>query len=161
MLLKNYVVEQIVDKRTAENGLPEYLVKWEGFSSNDNTWEPVENFYDSMDLIIQFENSLRESRRSKRSVPSSTAIYDASDDADDDDFENQPMETEGEESKRDDDFLSSDSEGDDDFDDSVCSSNGEETQGDSDDDNENEDDNENGSSNEKVFSLIFTYYSHY
>lgn len=41
-----YEVEKIMDHRAVDNQLHvyEYLVKWKGFSSNDNTWEPENNF---------------------------------------------------------------------------------------------------------------------
>ena len=35
-----YEVEKIVDKRTNIYGLVEYLVKWKGYPSSENTWEP-------------------------------------------------------------------------------------------------------------------------
>ncbi|XP_017461466.1 PREDICTED: M-phase phosphoprotein 8-like, partial [Rhagoletis zephyria] len=64
---EEYAVEQIVDKQI-ENGNAKYLVKWEGFSSSENTWEPLESLKDSMDLVTEFENKCRNSRRSKRVV---------------------------------------------------------------------------------------------
>lgn len=44
-----YRVDEIVDDRV-RNGKVEYLVKWHGYSSKDNTWEPAESFTDSRTL---------------------------------------------------------------------------------------------------------------
>jgi len=38
-----YVVENIVGKRSVRGGKVQYFVKWEGFPDTDNTWEPEEN----------------------------------------------------------------------------------------------------------------------
>ena len=38
-----YEVEKIVDKRTNMYGLVEYFVKWKGYPSSENTWEPKKN----------------------------------------------------------------------------------------------------------------------
>lgn len=40
---KEYEVEKIVDVRYYEDGDREFLIKWKGFSSKENTWEPEEN----------------------------------------------------------------------------------------------------------------------
>lgn len=37
-----YEVEKIVNKRVVGNRT-EYLVKWQGWSEKDNTWEPLKN----------------------------------------------------------------------------------------------------------------------
>ena len=47
---EEYVVEKIVDKRT-RNGRQEYLLKWKGYSSAENTWEPKENVTDCPELL--------------------------------------------------------------------------------------------------------------
>ena len=33
-----YAVEKILNKRIKPNGIIEYLIKWEGYSSKYNTW---------------------------------------------------------------------------------------------------------------------------
>uniref|UniRef100_A0A5S6QC01 Chromo domain-containing protein n=1 Tax=Trichuris muris TaxID=70415 RepID=A0A5S6QC01_TRIMR len=48
-----YVVERIVDKRLVD-GKTQYLLKWQGYTDEDNTWEPEENL-DCKDLITDFE----------------------------------------------------------------------------------------------------------
>ena len=40
--LLEYEVEKIVSDRS-KTGTTEFLIKWEGFSEADNTWEPAEN----------------------------------------------------------------------------------------------------------------------
>ena len=37
------IVENVLNKRTTENGGTEYLIKWKDFSDQDATWEPREN----------------------------------------------------------------------------------------------------------------------
>jgi len=49
-----YVVERVVDKRT-HRGKTEYLIKWKGWSHQDNTWEPVENLAHCPNLITEYE----------------------------------------------------------------------------------------------------------
>uniref|UniRef100_A0A914WQ18 Chromo domain-containing protein n=1 Tax=Plectus sambesii TaxID=2011161 RepID=A0A914WQ18_9BILA len=49
-----YDVELIVERRVAENGTIEFLVKWKGFDETMNTWEPVDNLSNCSELISQF-----------------------------------------------------------------------------------------------------------
>ena len=55
-----YEVEKIVDKRTNIYGLVEYLVKWKGYPSSDNTWEPKKNLKKLDHLIKEYENGIGE-----------------------------------------------------------------------------------------------------
>lgn len=48
-------VEEIVAVRTTEAGKEEFYVKWKGYSSDDNTWEPADNVGNSADLIERFK----------------------------------------------------------------------------------------------------------
>ena len=38
-----YEVERLVDKMFDKDGNPWYLVKWLGYRTSDNTWEPINN----------------------------------------------------------------------------------------------------------------------
>jgi hypothetical protein len=40
-----YKVEEILDRQRI-SGKPHYLVKWKGYDTSENTWEPIENLRD-------------------------------------------------------------------------------------------------------------------
>jgi hypothetical protein len=53
-----YNIEKIVDKRYSEQSKCWiYLVKWEGFSEADNTWEPEENLVPLGKMLENFNNA--------------------------------------------------------------------------------------------------------
>ena len=47
-----YSVEKIISKKVV-NGKTQYLLKWKGYDSDENTWEPEENL-DCQDLLEEF-----------------------------------------------------------------------------------------------------------
>lgn len=49
-----YEVERVVGVRKTRKG-KEYFVKWKGYESDENTWEPEENLTGSKSLIKKFE----------------------------------------------------------------------------------------------------------
>jgi len=61
---EEYNVEKIVDVKI-EKGQKYYLIKWEGYSSDDNTWEH-ENDCDCKDLIDEFYKNRNEKQTNKK-----------------------------------------------------------------------------------------------
>ena len=53
-----FIVEKIIDKFNGPDGRVQYLIKWKGYESTENTWEPADNLH-AEELIAQFEKSLR------------------------------------------------------------------------------------------------------
>ena len=75
-----YVVESIRDKRKChKGGSYEYLVKWQGYSSDENTWEPKENLSNAPDAMREFENKLLKKKQTSKKAPKSIEIEDSSD----------------------------------------------------------------------------------
>ena len=50
-----FEVERILEHRTNKLGTTLYLIKWLGFDSKFNTWEPEANLIGSEDLLIEFK----------------------------------------------------------------------------------------------------------
>ena len=51
---KEYEVEEILD-RQERRGKMKYLVKWKGYTVEENIWERIENLKNAMELIKEFE----------------------------------------------------------------------------------------------------------
>uniref|UniRef100_A0A1B0A3S2 Chromo domain-containing protein n=1 Tax=Glossina pallidipes TaxID=7398 RepID=A0A1B0A3S2_GLOPL len=52
---QEYIVERVEGKRIV-NGCVQYLLKWAGYDSSANTWEPVENL-NCPGLVARFEET--------------------------------------------------------------------------------------------------------
>ena len=59
---KTYEVEKVVDSKGSGKNV-EYLVKWEGFPSSENTWEPAANLASCKEVCPTFTASARDARR--------------------------------------------------------------------------------------------------
>lgn len=59
-----YKVDKIVGKKV-KNGKILYEVKWLGYTSDDNTWEPKENLDVTKGLVEEYENELLETQAAK------------------------------------------------------------------------------------------------
>ncbi|XP_041454803.1 chromodomain Y-like protein 2 [Lytechinus variegatus] len=49
-----YEVERILARRRTRKGKLEYMVRWKNFGSEEDTWEPLENLGDCMELVEEF-----------------------------------------------------------------------------------------------------------
>ena len=67
-----YVVEKIVDVRI-KRGKTQYFVKWEGYSSSDNTWEPQENL--DCDLKIAEFKAEQEAKKNGKEGGSKRTLF--------------------------------------------------------------------------------------
>ncbi|XP_075694770.1 chromodomain Y-like protein 2 [Rhinoderma darwinii] len=59
-----YEVERIVDKRKNKKGKWEYLIRWKGYGSSEDTWEPEHHLLHCEEFIDEF-NGLHLTRRAK------------------------------------------------------------------------------------------------
>ena len=56
---EEYEVEDIIGKRTNQKGQTQYLIKWEGYSVDESTWEPAENLHKIKSLIRLYEENIK------------------------------------------------------------------------------------------------------
>ena len=49
-----YAVEKIIGKRMVNDKI-EYKIKWENYSMEESTWEPIENLTNSKKLVKEFD----------------------------------------------------------------------------------------------------------
>ncbi|XP_008299966.1 chromodomain Y-like protein, partial [Stegastes partitus] len=73
-----YEVERIVDKRKNKKGKVEYLVRWRGYSSEGDTWEPETHLSTCMIYVHEFNRQYAERQRDAtllRSTRSSPSLY--------------------------------------------------------------------------------------
>ena len=58
-----FQAEEILNERKKRNKI-EYFVKWKGYSSKLNTWEPKKNILDPV-LIQEFQEKIKAKKKSK------------------------------------------------------------------------------------------------
>eukprot|EP01047_Picozoa_sp_COSAG01_P064897 COSAG01_NODE_8667_length_2703_cov_43.714670_1_plen_285_part_10 len=68
-----YVVEAICGSRT-RNGVRQFEIKWEGFPSSDNTWEPEENLSHSADKLADFKAAEAAKKEAKKKPKKKPAV---------------------------------------------------------------------------------------
>ncbi|XP_062860548.1 chromodomain Y-like protein 2 [Trichomycterus rosablanca] len=74
-----YEVERIVDKRKNKKGKWEYLIRWKGYESKEDTWEPEHHLLHCEEFIDQFNSLHLQDRHSKSSKPSTQPrVHDSS-----------------------------------------------------------------------------------
>lgn len=67
-----YEVERIVDKRKNKKGKTEYLVRWKGYDSEDDTWEPEQHLVNCEEYIHDF-NRRHSERQQREAAPARAA----------------------------------------------------------------------------------------
>jgi len=82
-----YKVEAIVDKKKIGNNI-KYLIKWVGISEDLNSWEPIENLYDYLPVIVEFEkeyNIKKALKKKKKCIEDDEDITNVTNDNNDND----------------------------------------------------------------------------
>jgi hypothetical protein len=70
--VEEYEVEKIAGRRTNSEGETEYLVKWQGYDENENTWEKTTNLH-CPELVRAFEGTTDPKKSRRRRVHSKPA----------------------------------------------------------------------------------------
>jgi transposase InsO family protein len=58
-----YEVDKIIDKRVAADQTLEYLVRWKGYSPDDDTWEPTKHLGTALECVQEFERQHAQTNR--------------------------------------------------------------------------------------------------
>ena len=66
---KEYIVEKIIDKCHDDDGKVYYSIQWKGYDEKYNSWEPLENVKNCMDLVEEFEK-IKEAHETSNYSPS-------------------------------------------------------------------------------------------
>ncbi|CAF0725171.1 unnamed protein product [Adineta steineri] len=66
-----YIVEKVLEMRTTKKGKVQYLLKWKGFSHNENTWEPAEHL-ECPELVAAFMADQKEKQQQQQASTSKT-----------------------------------------------------------------------------------------
>ena len=72
--IEEYEVEKIIDKRQIDgrDDEYEYYVKWKGYDSTENTWEPSSHLQHSIKLIVDYEKKQEQLKNEKQKGDSKT-----------------------------------------------------------------------------------------
>jgi hypothetical protein len=68
-----YKVKEVLAKWTTSSGV-EYLVRWEGYGPEDDTWEPVTKLSNAKGVVQDFEAQGQATRRGGHHVMGTAAI---------------------------------------------------------------------------------------
>ena len=73
-----YSMEKILDKRITKKGKKvEYLIKWDGYGPEDNTWEPECNIYCPV-MLRTFEEKLKKEKIGVEKAKNMDSEYESS-----------------------------------------------------------------------------------
>lgn len=72
---QEYKVKQILDHKQV-SGKPYYLVKWRGYDTSENTWEPIENLMGCHQRVQQYHQRAARSSTKKKDLAASDSEKD-------------------------------------------------------------------------------------